>query len=89
MEEAMDERIKRLIAIGASVGANCHPCVEYHLGKALEMGIDKTEISEAVDMAKVVRKGAASSLDALVLKLLKEENANECGGDKKPSCCCS
>jgi AhpD family alkylhydroperoxidase len=84
----MEDKVKRLIAVGASVGANCHPCVEFHIGKALEMGIDKAEISEAVAMAKAVRKGAAASLDTLVLKLLDGEKPEECG-DKKSSCCCS
>lgn len=84
----MDDRIKRLIAIGASIGANCHPCVEFHMGKALEMGIDKSEIIAAVDMAKAVRKGAAASLDTLVLKLLNNEDPENCKG-KKSSCCCS
>jgi alkylhydroperoxidase/carboxymuconolactone decarboxylase family protein YurZ len=27
----MDERIKELIAIGASVGAHCQPCLTYHV----------------------------------------------------------
>ena len=64
----MDDRTKKLVAIGASVGANCHPCLEYHLGKALEMGIAEAEIAEAVDAAKAVRKGAAASLDVLAGK---------------------
>lgn len=86
----MDERMKKLIAIGASVGANCHPCVEHHIGKALEMGLDKSEISEAAAVAKTVRKGAAASMDALVLKLLDEGAPGECGGGGgKSSCCCS
>ena len=27
----MDERTKELIAIGASVGAHCQPCLTYHV----------------------------------------------------------
>jgi AhpD family alkylhydroperoxidase len=84
----MDERMKRLIAVGASVGANCHPCVEFHIGKALEQGIEKGEILEAVEMAKAVRKGAAASMDKLVLKLLDSQKSEECGEQKSP-CCCS
>lgn len=87
-EGSMDERIKELIAIGASIGANCHPCIEFHIKKSLEMGIGKDEIQEAVDQAKAVRRGAAASMDKLVLKLMGAEAASECG-DKEPSCCCS
>ena len=60
----MDDRTKKLIAVGASVGANCHPCLEYTIGKALEAEIGRDEIMEAVDVAKAVRQGAASSMDA-------------------------
>ncbi len=86
----MNERVKRLIAIGASVGANCHPCIEFHVGKALELGIEKGEILEAVEQAKAVRKGAAASMDALALKLVGEEaTVGKTGGAGKPICGCS
>ncbi len=35
---SLENRIKELIAIGASVTANCQPCLEYHVGKAKEAG---------------------------------------------------
>ena len=68
----MDERMKALIAIGASVTANCQPCIEYHLNKALELGIEKVEIAQAVDVAKGVRKGAANSMDKHAFNLIQE-----------------
>ena len=30
----MDEKVKELIAVGASVGAHCQPCLTYHVVKA-------------------------------------------------------
>ncbi len=84
----MDERTKRLIAVGASIGANCHPCVEYHITKALGQGIGESEIREAVDEAKAVRRGAAASMDKLVLKLMNKEAPGEECGAQQSSCCC-
>ena len=55
----LDANIKELIAIGASVSANCHPCVKYHVAKAREMNIGEAEIHQAIDVGKMVRKGAA------------------------------
>jgi AhpD family alkylhydroperoxidase len=84
----MDDRVKKLIAVGASLGANCHACLEYHVGKALELGIDPDEIREAVDVAKAVRQGAASNMDKLALSLIRDRvplaslKTGECG-------CCS
>jgi AhpD family alkylhydroperoxidase len=53
----LDYRIRELIAIGTSVGANCHSCLEYHFGKAREQGIPIDEITEAIEVGKMVRKG--------------------------------
>jgi len=67
----IDEHIKELIAIGASVSANCHPCVKYHTAKAREMKIDEAEIRQAVNVGKMVRKGAAGEMDKLLEELSK------------------
>ena len=86
----MDERTKMLVAVGASTGANCHPCLEYHIGKAIESGIAKSEILEAVNAAKAVRGGAAASVDKLALKLLGSESTrSSCDSSAASSCCCS
>lgn len=62
----MDIRIKELIAIGASVTANCQSCFKYHVDKAKESGADEQEITEAIAVAKMVRKGADSQMEQLV-----------------------
>ena len=67
----LDGNIKELIAIGASVSANCHPCIKYHIAKAREMKIDEAEIQQAVEVGKIVRKGAAGQMDELLKELLK------------------
>ncbi len=85
----MDERMKKLLAVGASVGANCHPCLEYHVGRALDSGIDRSEIKEAVEVAKVVRKGAATSMDKLALSLLSNDLPEQACDSREASCCCS
>ena len=84
----MDDRMKQLVAVGASVGANCHPCLEYSVGKALECGIDKSEIMEAVNVAKKVRGGATASMDKLALKLLGNEPPKQSCESRESSCCC-
>ncbi|MBA4373704.1 MAG: carboxymuconolactone decarboxylase family protein [Thermodesulfovibrio sp.] len=59
----LEERIKELIAIGASVTANCQPCLQYHVDKAMENGANEQEVKEAIEVAKMVRKGAAAKMD--------------------------
>ena len=67
-----DAKMKELIAIGASVACNCHPCVEFHTGKANEMNIEPELIKQAVEVGKMVRKGAATQMDELVEDISKE-----------------
>jgi len=69
----LDANIKELIAIGASVSANCHPCVKYHIAKAHELKIDEAEIQQAIDVGKMVRKGAAGQMDKLIEEMPKIE----------------
>ncbi len=59
----MDNQTKVLIAIGASVTANCQPCLSYHIGKAREVGADKKDVAIAIEVAKAVRTGAVNNMD--------------------------
>lgn len=65
----MDTRIEELIAIGASITANCQPCLEYHVQKAKENGADEQQISRAIEVGKMVRKGAAGKMDKVILNI--------------------
>ena len=64
-----DNRLRGLIAVGASVAANCQPCLRYHSEKVLKDGANRDEISEAIRIAVQVRQGAASTMDQFTLKL--------------------
>ena len=68
----IDDNVKELIAIGASVSANCHPCVKYHVNKAHEMAIDESQIQQAIEVGKMVRKGAADQMDELTSEVVKD-----------------
>lgn len=65
----LDERTAMLIAVGASVAANCHPCLEINVERAREHGVDPREIADAVEVGRMVRKGAAAKLDRLAASL--------------------
>jgi len=71
----LDIRIHELIAVGAAIGANCHPCLQHHVAKAREQGIPDGEIAEAIEAGKAVRKGAQGSMDKLANELLGERRA--------------
>ena len=67
----LDERMLRLIAIGASVSANCQPCLQTNVDRALESGATGPEIAEAIWVGTMVRRGAASTMDKLAASMNK------------------
>ena len=58
----MDERTRELIAIGASVGAHCQPCLTWHVKKARAPGIDDGTIRAAIETGHMVEKGAMGAM---------------------------
>ena len=88
----MDERTKELIAIGASVGAHCQPCLTYHVGKAREMGIDDETIKAAIETGHVVEKGAMSAMRKFSVAVLEPSPTVGCGcssdDNSPPKACC-
>lgn len=79
----MDEKLKEMIAIGASVTANCIPCIQYHFAKARGVGVTDAEIKAAVQVGKMVRKGAANKWDEEIGVLLSTAS-----GESSSSCDC-
>ena len=82
----MDMRTKELIAIGASVTANCQPCLEYHVTKARENGAEEKEIKEAIAVGRTVRKGAAGKMDQYASEMLNDAAATT-DAPEKADCC--
>jgi AhpD family alkylhydroperoxidase len=69
----MDERTKELIAIGASVAVNCHPCTRFHLSKCDELGIARETVAAAAKVGQTVNRGAAGATREFAADLLKED----------------
>ena len=65
----LDNHTKALIAVGASITANCQPCLQSSMAMAQESGADEQEIAEAIEVGKRVRKGATSKMDAFAANL--------------------
>lgn len=82
----MDNRLKELIAIGASVTSNCQPCLRYHVGKARVNGAGDEEILEAMSVAKMVRKGAIAKMDQFAATLLKAAETTQEASEKGCGC---
>ncbi len=65
----LSDKVKELVAVGASITANCQPCLRHHVEKALGFGADPEEVRAAVEVGKRVRKGASAKMDGVVSEL--------------------
>lgn len=69
-QTALDLKTKELIAIGASLVAKCQGCLEGHIKKALEIGVTKQEISDAIVVAIGIAAAAVMDMsDRAAVKL--------------------
>ena len=69
------------VALGAAIGANCEPCLKYHVAAALKVGITLPDIAKAVAMAAKVKETPARA----ILKLA--EQLTQTGGESAGASC--
>jgi AhpD family alkylhydroperoxidase len=67
----MNESVKELIAIGASIGSPCKSCLEYHIQEAQKLGVGPEEIGQSIEIGHMVEKGAMSAMKKLSSETLK------------------
>ena len=51
----LSESEKEFVAVGAAIGAGCHPCTQYHTQAALKAGLGLDQVLWAIDRAQAVR----------------------------------
>lgn len=62
-EQKLSSEQKELVAVGASVGAGCHPCADHHLKAGARAGLDDERLLAAVTSASRVAAEAAVLMD--------------------------
>ena len=65
-EQKLSLEQKELVAVGASIGAGCHPCVDHHLKAGAKAGIDGQRLLAAVTSAERVTAEAAVAMGSHV-----------------------
>lgn len=66
----LEQREKELAAIGASIGANCRPCIEHHVAAGRDAGLTQVELEDAVTTAEALRREAVDFLEGRIDMLL-------------------
>ena len=63
---------QELVALGAAMGSNCAPCIEYHIPEARKAGLSDQQIREAIGLADKVRQVPARKVLTAALGMLQE-----------------
>ena len=66
----LSARDRELVALGAAMGSNCVPCIEYHIPKAREAGLSDSEISEAIRLSDRVRQVPVHKVLEVALRMV-------------------
>jgi 4-carboxymuconolactone decarboxylase len=66
----LNPRELELVALGAAMGSNCVPCVEYHIPASRKAGLSDAEIHAAILHADRIRQVPARKTLQAALKLL-------------------
>ena len=83
----LNEKLRELVAVGASITANCQPCLQVHVDKALGAGASPCEVAAAMEVGNRVRKGAAAKMEAFSSRVLTAEGAPAADTATAGSCC--
>lgn len=68
----LDAKTIELAGIAAAVAGGCRPCLDYHFKKAIELGCTIGEVSEAVELGKMIKQRPITDIYDQVEKLITQ-----------------
>lgn len=68
-------RERELVTLGAAMGSNCVPCIEYHIPEARKAGLTDAQIVGVIRLADKVRQVPARKVLDTALAMLPETAA--------------
>lgn len=91
---------RELVALGAALGSNCVPCIEYHVPEARKAGLGDRQIDEAIRLADKIRQVPARKVLEAALGMIpragagadSEQTGSDCAqpapesGKEQPCC---
>jgi len=85
---SLSEKEKEMVAMGASIGGNCIPCLQWHYKKCIELGYSKEELREAFEMAKKVKEVPNNKIYEAAAKLIQGTATAQDASFSVSGCCC-
>jgi len=84
----LTQRESELVALGAALGSNCVPCIEYLVPQARKTGLTDQEIHAAILHADKIRQVPARKVLETALNLLPQAVGGSSGTEQSGDCGC-
>ena len=84
---SLSEKEKEMVAVGASIGGNCIPCLQWHYEKCNELGYSKEEMQEAFNVAKKVKEVPNNKIYEAAAKLIQGTASEKDAAFSVGGCC--
>ncbi|MDP4289739.1 MAG: carboxymuconolactone decarboxylase family protein [Bacteroidota bacterium] len=68
----LDAKTIELAAIAASIAGGCQPCLDYHFKEAIKIGCTIDQITEAVELGKMIRQRPITDIYDQAEKLITQ-----------------
>lgn len=81
-------RDRELVALGAAMGSNCVPCVEYHIPESRKAGLTDPEIRAAIQHADKIRQVPARKTLQTALNMLPSAAGDAGNVETSQGCGC-
>lgn len=85
----LSPRDLELVAIGAAMGSNCPPCMEYHIPQARQVGLSDAAIHAAILHADKIRQVPAHKTLQTALAMLPGFAPEATGAASASGCGCA
>jgi AhpD family alkylhydroperoxidase len=72
----LDVKTAELAAISASISGGCLPCLNYHFKKAIEIGCTVGQVSEAIELGKMIKQKPIKDIFENADKLIQDTIEN-------------
>ena len=68
----LDTKTIELAAIAASIAGGCRPCLDYHFKEAIKIGCTIDQITEAVELGKMIKQRPITDINDQAEKLITQ-----------------
>lgn len=85
----LSPRERELVALGAAMGSNCAPCIEFHIPESRKAGLSDAEIHAAILHADKIRQVPARKTLQTALNLLPSAAAAASPAAPAAGCGCN